>query len=717
MSLSRREMGWWTGAFLLLVASGRIGLAQEIVGPPWITSGPPPGNERLAAIRPEIHSVRRIGDQLEIRSAGLSLHYFGPLQNPAAPVERLRRHRFRLPINPTLNDGEPAPVRPDVVGLFVNGVPIYQQVGPLSYRGQNIWHFDLLALNDDGQLVSTGRPRAELTHAGAPGLLDPLIRGNGSHSPIIGFALDGYPIYGPWGYEQADGSGGVRRLRSGYRLRPMVNRDQLPDGTRLSPGQHGPAVSAEFPLGSFVEDYVYEPDSGDLDRFNGRWTVTPEYPTGTYAYFLTTDQAGRLAFPYLLASHYRGTLSTQQMVDAWRDEAAGPPPAEAIANQREIESITPQPEFRLRLRTQLLPSASTRATRRLRLSFEARSPTAGAIRHLPYVHERPLHLLVVAEDLGEFHHLHPELVAGDRYEVEHRFEAGQRYRLYADYTPPGGVQQIVAYRIETVSGVKRRPSRRPTRASPVEQRWEGLTAHFGPVAGTTLRAGAEVECRLRVRNEAGALVEGLEPFLGAWAHFVAIDPAHRHFIHAHPLGAESPGSAEPATSESLPHAHLPVDPGPPPDEIRTKIIFPTSGIYRVWAQFQVDGRLITIPFDLNVGPPVARRRHSTPNHLNAAITRVRVSGRGFSPAEVVIPPGQPWRIAIERTSEPNCASQIVIPALGIRKELPLGETTILDLPPLKDGRLSFSCGMGMYSGMFLIPPTSPEKKEVTQPSP
>jgi plastocyanin domain-containing protein len=145
------------------------------------------------------------------------------------------------------------------------------------------------------------------------------------------------------------------------------------------------------------------------------------------------------------------------------------------------------------------------------------------------------------------------------------------------------------------------------------------------------------------------------------------------------------------------------------------IIFPASGLYRVWAQFQVDGRLITMPFDLTVGPPVAKGKRSTPNQLDPAITRVQVSSRGFSPTEVVVPSGQPWRIAIERTSEPNCASQIVIPALGIRKKLPLGETTILDLPPLRDGRISFSCGMGMYRGMLLISPAPRAKKEDSLP--
>ena len=37
---------------------------------------------------------------------------------------------------------------------------------------------------------------------------------------------------------------------------------------------------------SFSKDYEYVKDSGDLDECNGRFTITKEYPKGTYAYFL-----------------------------------------------------------------------------------------------------------------------------------------------------------------------------------------------------------------------------------------------------------------------------------------------------------------------------------------------------------------------------------------------------------------------------------------------
>ena len=39
--------------------------------------------------------------------------------------------------------------------------------------------------------------------------------------------------------------------------------------------------------GAFSKDYQYIKGSGDLDMCNGRFTVTDEFPEGTYAYFLT----------------------------------------------------------------------------------------------------------------------------------------------------------------------------------------------------------------------------------------------------------------------------------------------------------------------------------------------------------------------------------------------------------------------------------------------
>ena len=180
-----------------------------------------------------------------------------------------------------------------IIGVFVTGVPIYNPIGTSSFQDQNIWHRDAVAAE---------------TKASA--LLSALNTANGRHSPIIGFALDGYPIYGPFG---RDADGNVRRMRSSYRLRAISKRTTLPDGTILTPAQEGPAVGADFPLGFFAEDYEYAPGSGDLDEFNGRFAITPEYPEGIYAYYLASpphsnDDNGAIAWPYLIGPRYYGDV-------------------------------------------------------------------------------------------------------------------------------------------------------------------------------------------------------------------------------------------------------------------------------------------------------------------------------------------------------------------------------------------------------------------------
>jgi hypothetical protein len=124
------------------------------------------------------------------------------------------------------------------------------------------------------------------------------------HSPIIGWAYDGNPIYGPYGYSESDG-GVVTLMKSSYRLNSLrVN---------------GPPTSI-YPLGFFVEDYSYYENNDDsyLDRNNGRFCVTPDFPKGTYAYFTTvtpgnTASSGAFRnykvpqFPYLIGDKYHST--------------------------------------------------------------------------------------------------------------------------------------------------------------------------------------------------------------------------------------------------------------------------------------------------------------------------------------------------------------------------------------------------------------------------
>jgi hypothetical protein len=126
----------------------------------------------------------------------------------------------------------------------------------------------------------------------------------------MGFAFDGFPIYGPYGYANVDGSGGVARIRTGYRMRSITTRTTLPNGTVLTSAQYGPAVSTTYPLGYYLEDFEYIAGLGDLDTSNGRFCVTPEYPMGTYCYFTTIDASGHSEYPYTVGPTYYGVVAT-----------------------------------------------------------------------------------------------------------------------------------------------------------------------------------------------------------------------------------------------------------------------------------------------------------------------------------------------------------------------------------------------------------------------
>ncbi len=652
--------------------------AQEPLRTAWLTS--PNQHAQVARIQPEVHSVTMLERTVEIRSAGISLYYLGPLQTPADHIERIRQLRFNVPRFPAPEKGAHLSVRPDVIGVFVNGVPIYNQFTALSYQGQNLWHFDPIAGSADGTFVATGRLQAE-QHPSALGLLEKLLNDASGHSPIIGFAFDGYPIYGPWGLVE----GKLQRLRSGYRLRQIKRRATLPDSTKLMPGQYGPDVNAEFPLGSFVEDYEFVAGAGDLDEFNGRFCKTPEYPNGTYAYFLSTDGAGRLAFPYLLAGQYFGKLSAQELTNAVRDLASNEAPI--LSADKAPLSLSAANKFELQAK-----GAALAAGQPIRLSFQARNAANKPVRYLEYVHERPLHLLIVSDDLAEFDHIHPELAAGDRYEVTHTFQHGGRYRLYADFTPPGSAQRIETFEL-SLTGKPRTPI-----PLAVDECWtkerEGLQLSLA--SKQPFRAGEDTEFTVAIREAAtGKPPENLTPFLGAWAHFVFIDELQQSFIHAHPIEEQTA-----KTVSVQPHTHDAVSLGDPPSKIRVLTSFSKPGLYKLWAQFQRGGQVITQPFTIRVGEAAPRSPATVAIPTDAL--KLQVGASGFAPASLQVAARKPIKLAITRDTESNCASRIVFPSLGITRELPLGATTIIELPALPAGELRFTCGMGMYKGALVV---------------
>jgi len=113
---------------------------------------------------------------------------------------------------------------------------------------------------------------------------------NKVHSPIIGFAYDGNPIYGPFAHQNPlDPQSSIVRMTSGYSIKNSRSG--------------GPSVNT-YALGSFIDDYEYIHRNGSLDENNGRFCITPEFPNGVYAYFLTIDSNQTPQFPYIVGANF-----------------------------------------------------------------------------------------------------------------------------------------------------------------------------------------------------------------------------------------------------------------------------------------------------------------------------------------------------------------------------------------------------------------------------
>ena len=97
----------------------------------------------------------------------------------------------------------------------------------------------------------------------------------GESMQLIGWAVDGCPLYARYGYSDADaGTSELRIMEPSYQLKATPDPDR-------------PSVDL-VPMGTFSQDYEYVEGSGDLDECNGRFAATPEFPEGIYHYY-TTD--------------------------------------------------------------------------------------------------------------------------------------------------------------------------------------------------------------------------------------------------------------------------------------------------------------------------------------------------------------------------------------------------------------------------------------------
>ena len=306
-----------------------------IMGRHYVKNNYIPINDNTLA---NVLSVKYSTANVYVATNGIPSYITGPFLDGNPSLATSQNAIFKLPLNPVKNTGNPVNTNPNNIGLFINGVALFDYRdgvswksstgalagGPLGGMGDNVWNRDAIVAERLGFDCAKGHPAMGNYHHHqnpsafsldlsvisticnlyvADGLY--LIDSN-VHAPLIGFAYDGFPIYGAYGYKNLDGTGGIVRMKSSYQYRNISTRTQYANGTTVTAG---PPVSTTYPLGYFKEDYEFVLDSNSdyLDVHNGRFCITPEFPNGTYCYFTTVNKEWNSAYPYVVGPTFYGS--------------------------------------------------------------------------------------------------------------------------------------------------------------------------------------------------------------------------------------------------------------------------------------------------------------------------------------------------------------------------------------------------------------------------
>jgi hypothetical protein len=227
-----------------------------------------------------------------IKSSGLP--QYGIQSNPPGYpdiIPKEQNYVYKIPRQRSIEQSPSTISANDFIGVAIDGVPFKSfnsgkkaKLGQ-KYYTENAVIFPVQNYFENGSgLIKEDK---KFYYHSDPKLL--YIKNPDTHSEVLGYAFDGSPIYGPFGYSiPTDINSPIISMKSGYKIR----NEQRDNGT--------------LPDGTYIEDFIYDPTIGNLDEYNGRFCKTPEYPEGVYAYFITVDpdNISLPRFPYIIGPQF-----------------------------------------------------------------------------------------------------------------------------------------------------------------------------------------------------------------------------------------------------------------------------------------------------------------------------------------------------------------------------------------------------------------------------
>jgi hypothetical protein len=210
----------------------------------------------------------------------------------------------------------------------------------------------------------------------------------------------------------------------------------------------------------------------------------------------------------------------------------------------------------------------------VRISVQVKNAAGQPVQDFDITHEKKMHLIVVSKDLNFFEHIHPEYKGNGLFQVETKLPAGGSYKLIADFTPHGSAPLTQTTWVEAAGAPAPAVPLTPDVSAEKTVDAQKVRLSFDKEP----KAGEETMLTFTIRDaKTGKPVTDLQPYLGAIGHVVILSSDTNDYLHVHPMDEGSTG----------PDAHF-------------HTTFPHPGVYKIWGQFQRQGRVFTVPFVVRV---------------------------------------------------------------------------------------------------------------------
>ncbi|MFI6122006.1 hypothetical protein ACIBCU_19585 [Streptomyces sp. NPDC051064] len=211
-----------------------------------------------------------------------------------------------------------------------------------------------------------------------------------------------------------------------------------------------------------------------------------------------------------------------------------------------------------------------------KLRFSVQDENGRKITAFEREHGKELHFIVASRDLTAYRHLHPTRAADGTWSTSADLPTAGAYRAFADFKPAAKDAEGVTLGADLAVSGTYAPAKMPAPAGTAKVDGYEVTLNGG------LRPGKSGELSLEVAKN-GKPVTNLQPYLGAYGHLVALRSGDLAYLHVHPNGEPGDGSTKP---------------GP---QISFTATAPSSGSYRLFLDFQHEGKVRTAAFTVEAG--------------------------------------------------------------------------------------------------------------------